>query len=172
MEDNSVQDASPLRLKSNSKEDQSDRPTTFDDFLRTWSQEFENQGEFELGPKDLLRDIVKTRDVPNEPGVYLVYGLTSKGERLLYIGKGGTLNNDGKFKEQKIRGRLMNVQDNQRRQAFFRHLMKSGGFGALRIRYLVTYGGRLRIVPAVAEAQLLQAYFAEHGTLPPLNKWL
>ena len=63
-------------------------------------------------PKDgkTLKEI--TKGIPNAPGVYIIYN--SK-EEIVYIGKAGTINQDGTFQKQGLRRRLNNQHNGMRR---------------------------------------------------------
>ena len=55
------------------------------------------------------------------------------------------------------------------RPAFFRKKLSEGGFTGLRIEWFQTWDERTHRVPALEEAQLVQAYLDDHGCLPPWN---
>jgi hypothetical protein len=108
--------------------------------------------------------------VPDKPGVYLLGALSGKAEHLVYVGRAGTLQTDGTFKDQMLLGRLQAKQEGLARQEFFRRRLREGAYDGLRIQWLVTWEQRVRVAPAFAEAELLQAYLLEHCRLPPWNK--
>lgn len=99
-------------------------------------------------------------------GIYIIRKRDTK--EVLYIGKGGTLDGQGKFKGQDMPGRLQNVRGNDiGADRWFRELVQERG--ALLVEYLVL---EAPIAPAYIEASLLQAYLAEHKSLPPKNSSL
>ncbi|MNL32783.1 hypothetical protein D3C87_1546570 [compost metagenome] len=109
------------------------------------------------------------KEVPSLPGVYIICGRMGNGNEVAYIGKAGSLCRDGSFKKQKLKGRLQAKKDSQRnRKEWYQELLQR--YEALVFHWLVTFDGDVRIVPAKAEADLLQAYFDENGRLPPENK--
>lgn len=99
-------------------------------------------------------------------GVYIVRKLCTK--EVLYIGKGGTIGSQGKFKEQDIPNRLRNVKGNNvSADKWFRNLLQEKG--PLKIEYIFLTASKS---PAFVETALLQAYLNEHHCLPYINKSL
>lgn len=100
---------------------------------------------------------------------YGVYILRSrKNKEVIYIGKGGTITQNGDFKGQDIRGRLTNTRRNKNANDTFLEYYRNDG--PLRIEYLILPDKEL--CPSMFEAFLLQAYLKEHGHLPRENKEL
>ena len=99
-------------------------------------------------------------------GVYVVRQ-RSIGE-VLYIGKGGTIDPEGKFREQDIPDRLTNVKAHDiSANRWFANLCQEKG--PLLIEYVFLSTSKS---PALVEATLLQAYLNEHHRLPYKNKSL
>jgi len=144
---------------------------TFEEFLNRYRQRFPRYGSFELrrGEKIVIR--AKEEGVPNEPGVYLIYGYKDGRSELLCIGKAGTLRQDGTFREQKLFKRIAKgKQQGTPRRRFFPEQMKRLNLEVLVFHWFVTFTSGVRVIPAKAEVDLLQAYFNEHGELPRWNK--
>ncbi len=99
-------------------------------------------------------------------GVYLVRQ-QANGE-VLYIGKSGTIKQNGSFKGQDIPGRLKNVKGNATANQWFTSLVEEKG--PLTVEYVFLTGTPKS--PALMEAVLLQAHLNEHGFLPYRNKVL
>lgn len=103
---------------------------------------------------------------PGRHGVYIVRQRDTR--EVLYVGKAGTIDSRGQFKDQDIPGRLKNVK---RRDVpankWFRGLVQQKG--PLLIEYIFL---SIRKSPAFVEATLLQAYLNEHHRLPYKNKSL
>lgn len=74
-------------------------------------------GSFTFSINESLRD--KIKDIPDGYGVYRIYSNSKNGE-LLYIGKAGTVKNNGTYSKQNLRKRLANKQDGKSREDFFR----------------------------------------------------
>lgn len=142
---------------------------SFSELVAQYRQQFTQNGSFELRSGQQMRLRCVEEQVPELPGVYLIYGRRQSETELLYIGKAGTLRKDGTFKDQKLRGRLNNKQQGMPRQEFFEQQMHAVGLDALAFTWFVTFDSRSRIIPAKAEADLLQVYFAETGQLPEWN---
>lgn len=99
-------------------------------------------------------------------GVYIVR--CRKSNQVIYIGKGGTIRQDGNFRGQDICGRLTNTRGKNNANDTFLEYYKN--YGPLRIEYFILLDKEL--CPAIVEAFLLQAYLKEHGHLPKENKEL
>lgn len=109
-------------------------------------------------------------------GVYVIYGINSEGKKPVYIGRSGTLKNDGSISEQCLHKRLGKKQDNRPRPLVFHEWIHQatedcGPFPyGLNFRWYETYRDRCGIPPFLAEAQLLAAYLKDFGRLPIKNK--
>lgn len=145
---------------------------TFDELLSDYRQRFPWHGFFELRKGEKIGIRAKEEGVPDKPGVYLVYGYKDGRSELLYIGKSGTLHEDGdEFSDQKLLRRITKgKQDGMPRRAFFPEQMKLLGLEALIFYWFVTFTLNVKVIPAKAEADLLQAYFDEYDKLPLWNK--
>lgn len=148
----------------------------FEELVRIASQSFPKNGSFELLPGEPLRERIRKAGVPDKPGVYLICGTERERCRLLQIGKAGTLKGDGLFKNQKLRGRLGAKQEGMSRDKFFQIKMSKLQLDSLRFYWFVTFDKddkddkHVFIIPAKAEADLLQRYFDDNGKLPLWNK--
>ena len=75
------------------------------------------------------------------------------------------------FRPQKLLKRI--TRGKQRgipRRRFFPEQIEKLNLKALSFRWFVTFTEKVKIIPAKAEADLLQAYFEEHNNLPLWNK--
>lgn len=138
--------------------------------LDEFRRRFPVRGDFTLDPGELISKAVTSHNVPNQFGVYVISSNTCSGRTVIYIGKAGTVTADGSWKEQGIRKRLTKKQGDQRRNDFFKRIMEEGQFYGLQFEWFVTFDDESKITPALAEAELLQAYFSEYGRLPKHNK--
>jgi hypothetical protein len=93
-------------------------------------------------------------------GVYITRQKSTN--QILYVGKGGTINDQGTFKRQDIPGRLTNRKGKISSNEWFKTLLSEKG--VLVIEYL--FLNKTPISPAVVEAVLLQAYLNEYRQLP------
>lgn len=143
---------------------------SIDQALHAYRTRFQH-GRFAFGPADSLRTVVDRAVVPEAHGVYLI-SIAQPEERksVQYIGRSGTLRKDGSLSRQTIRKRLTNRQHRMGRERFFRQYMERHSVEVLEFEWFVTFGGAARVLPALAEAALLQAYFGEHGVLPAMNR--
>lgn len=118
---------------------------------------------FKLG--DTLR--TQTRNIPNGYGVYIFYKNKKDGE-ILYIGKGGTILQNGCYKEQNLRERLNNKQDGMRREDFLCKKMKEDReIQQIVIEWYII--NEQKYLPAFIEALLLQEYYTKNSCLPIWN---
>ena len=109
-------------------------------------------------------------DVPNLPGVYYILRLAKGNVDLVYIGKSGTILQNGTFKNQLLKSRLNNKQDGMSREQFFKDKIQQEQIDALDIYWFVTFDEKHQDIPAFVEAQIMQRYFDSYGQLPAWNK--
>jgi len=133
--------------------------------IEDFRNRFATNGQFFLSRNDSIAEKCNAK-VPNAPGVYIIFG----GRRPLYIGKAGTIQQDGRPKKQGLRKRLRMKQGGISRAKFFRNVMADGRLSRLRFLWFVTLDEKNNIIPAFAEMELLQAHLERHGRLPDLNK--
>jgi len=109
-------------------------------------------------------------EVPDQPGVYYIMRLAKGKIDLVYIGKSGTINQSGTFKDQLLRGRINNKHDGVKRQVFFDQKMTEENIDALDIYWFVTMDDSYSDLPGYVEGLLMQRYFDIYGNLPLWNK--
>lgn len=142
----------------------------FKEYIRSLVSDFPIHGAFNISNGSELSNKVREYRVPNKPGVYLIYSESVNPENLLYIGKAGTMKTDGSFKNQGLSGRLCAKQDGKPRPKFFQEVKDQYVIDALCFQWFVTFAEDTKILPAKAEADLLQVYYNTFGHLPLLNK--
>ncbi len=128
---------------------------------------FPVQGKFEFSQGQRIREVVRSAKVPEDYGVYII---SDPQGRVLYIGRSGTMLNNGKFQKQTLRGRLTNRQGGRSRQEFFGDMLRERDVQSLHFEWFVTFNEANRVLPSLAESELFQAYFDDHGRLPPYNE--
>jgi hypothetical protein len=134
--------------------------------IEEYRQKFPRQGVFTFKQGQKIKDLVKAADVPNEYGVYIVF---SPLKQVLYIGLSGTMLNNGSFKAQGLKKRLTNRQKKISRQDFFDKMLEEKQLNSLVFEWFITFDNKSRILPRLAESQLLQTYFNCNGKLPHYN---
>ena len=118
---------------------------------------------FRLG--DSLRK--QTKDIPTGYAVYIFRKNTETGD-ILYIGKSGTILQNGSFETQDLRKRLNNKQDGMPRQKFLSK--KITGDTEIKQIFIEWYIiDERKYLPSLIEAQLLQDYYMQHSCLPIWN---
>lgn len=128
---------------------------------------YKNNGHFFYTKDDLL--IEQSEDVPNLPGVYLVYRLAGGKIDIVYIGKSGTIQQNGKPKDQGLKKRLNNTHQGLKRQDYFNTKIEEENIEALDIYWYVTFDDDYRDLPSFVEGLLIQKYFDLYGQLPIWN---
>lgn len=108
-----------------------------------------------------LKDI--TKGIPDAPGVYII---CYPEDEIVYIGKAGTVNQDGTFKKQGLRRRLTNQHHGIRREDYFKTKIEEDGIEHIVIRWYELESG---VIPGYVEGLLIQVYFNEYGLLPKWN---
>jgi hypothetical protein len=129
---------------------------------------YPNNGRFSLLAEESINDVVKREKVPAARGVYIIFRCDDA-ETPLYIGRAGTVNQDGKWKEQGLAKRLTMKQGGEYRRDYFRNEMRKQSIAELTFLWFVTHDQNNQIIPALAEMELLQAHFDEFDCLPKLN---
>ena len=99
-------------------------------------------------------------------GVYVV--CNQMNNEILYIGKGGTLKNDGTFKDQNLNGRLLASRGKEYSTSYkyFKHKMNQHNLEVVKIYVIYT---NMNNPPAFIEAISLKHYFNINNSLPLLN---
>lgn len=121
---------------------------------------------FKVGEKLATKCI----DIPNEPGVYLIYAVSINKKRLVYIGASGKMNQNGAFKTQKLKRRIQNMQNSStRRQTYFENKIKEMNLVSIEVKWHVTHNGIQKDLPLNIEGTLLQKYYDKFGVLPLWN---
>jgi len=129
---------------------------------------YRQNGHFFFQPGNKLSEVSK--DVPELPGIYLIYRLSGGKVELVYIGASGIMQQNGSFRDQLLKGRINNKQEGMRRQDFFEYKIKIENIDGLDIYWYVTFDKNLRHMPAFVEATVMQRYYEMNGVLPKWNK--
>lgn len=129
---------------------------------------YKNKGHFFFEKGDVLK--TNRKDVPNLPGVYYVIKLAKGKVELVYIGKSGSIQQNGQFKEQLLNQRLNNKQDGMNREQYFLQKIELENIDALDIYWFVTMDEQYQDLPSFVEGLLLQRYFEIYACLPKWNK--
>src|SRR5260221_3429383 len=128
---------------------------------------YKNNGHFFFKRGQTLSQVC---NAPEQAGVYYILMLRKGKIELVYIGASGTINQQGKFRSQLLRGRLNNKQNSMKRQQFFEEIMLQNEIEALDIYWFVTVDKNYQHIPSYVEALLMQKHFEIYGCLPEWNK--
>lgn len=128
---------------------------------------YKNCGEFFFSLGSLLSNVC---NAPPLYGVYIIYAIVPNvNDKLLYIGKGGSIKTNATFKNQKLCGRINATRGNGTAQTYFTTQMNNLSIQTIRFNWYVTFQNQLRDIPGCVEALLIQRYFQIYGALPPWN---
>ncbi|WP_297032741.1 hypothetical protein [Prevotella sp.] len=109
----------------------------------------------------------QTENIPAGYGVYLFRKNTEDGD-ILYIGKSGTMLQNGSYKAQYLRKRLNNKQDGIKREDFLSEKIKENTeIWQIIIEWYII--DERKHLPGLIEAILLQGYYTQHSCLPIWN---
>ena len=111
----------------------------------------------------------QSKDVPDLLGIYTFEKKTNESSEVVYIGKSGTLNQNGSFKNQFLKKRLNNKLIGIKRQQFFDQKLEDELFDTLIIHWFVTFDDNQQDLPSYIEAKLIQEYFEKYKCLPSWN---
>jgi hypothetical protein len=145
--------------------------STFEDLLKDYT--YKNKcGIFFLEKGEKIREVLVENNISNEYGVYLIYSIKDNTEELIYIGKSGTISQNGEFKRQGIKDRLKAVTTNnmQRDKYFQQEVIDKYNFDKLKFVWIITFDDKWKELPAYSESRLLQLYYDNHSVLPTLNR--
>jgi hypothetical protein len=131
-------------------------------------EKYKNNGHFFYQKGDSLGN--QSKDVPELPGVYYILRLAQGNVDLVYIGKSGTVLQNGNFKTQLLKSRINNKQEGIKRQQYFEQMIEKENLDGLDIYWFVTYDKNHHDLPGFVEGQIIQHYFDIYECLPPWNK--
>ena len=132
------------------------------------TRKYKNNGHFFFKKGNQLSEVSK--NVPELPGVYYIVRLAKGRVELVYIGKSGTITQNGQFKDQLLKSRINNKQDGLKRQDFFDKKMIEENIDGLDIYWFVTMDKSNNDLPGYVEGLLIQRFFEVQGRLPLWNK--
>lgn len=118
-------------------------------------EKYQTQGTFLFQSGERLTPNCK--DIPNEPGVYLIFTVKDEKKVLAYIIASGKMNQDGSVKIQKLKKRIQNMQNSTtRRQTHFENEIEKLGFDSIEVNWYVTYINEHKDLPLNIEGTPLQ----------------
>lgn len=131
-------------------------------------EKYKENGHFFFKKGDNLKNV--SQNVPDKPGVYYFLRLRKGKIDLVYIGKSGSILQNGTFKDQSLNKRLNNKQDGVRRQIFFDVKFFEEDIETLNIYWYVTINDENNDLPGYVESLLIQRFYEVNGCLPVWNK--
>jgi hypothetical protein len=137
------------------------------EILNYCDAKYPSNGIFEFHRNSLLS---KACNAPESYGVYLIFSSCNGTNTLVYIGKSGTVQGSGEFKDQNLSGRIKNKQDGVKRQEYFIRKIDEENIDKLIIKWYVTANKEKVDLPGYVEGVLMQMYFDANKSLPKWNK--
>ena len=137
---------------------------------------FDVLADFESNDHFFLTANSELEEVFNAPksglGVYLVYELKNGRISLVYVGAAGKIRHTGskKGKENFSEEFFNGQQFGGRRPNTWRQKLINDKIDALDIYWYETYNIKMRVIPSLVQALVIQAHFEMHGKLPPWNE--
>lgn len=125
---------------------------TINDLIKIYQTSFKN-GIFDLNKNEIINNIVRKKDVPNSYGIYIIYSSKGNFEEIIYIGKSGTMINNGTFKKQGIRERLTKKQEGIVRKIYFQNVILDNELDKLKFLWITTFDNTNKELPSLSEAK-------------------
>ena len=132
------------------------------------TKRYKNNGHFFFRKGESLKQLSK--DIPDLPGVYYIVRLAGGRIELVFIGKSGTIKQNGKFNDPGLKSQLNSKQDGIERQEFFESRILKENIDALDIYWFVTFDKKSQDLPGFVEGLLIQRFFEMYGRLPLWSK--
>lgn len=121
-------------------------------------------GKINFKKTDSLKQVLK--NMPNGYGVYIIYNPDNE---IIYIGKAGTIKNDGSITKQDIKRRLQSPRGKYSKgEQYFKNILEIYNYEFIIFEYKIyEYPDT---IPTEKESELLRQYLNKHHKLPLLNK--
>jgi hypothetical protein len=132
------------------------------------TKKYKNNGHFFFKNGDSLKEVSKK--VPDLPGVYYIVRLSKGRIEIVFIGKSGSLQQNGQFKNKGLLGMFNSKLEGIERQDFFESRILKENIDALDIYWFVTFDSKSKDLPSFVEGLLIQRFFEMYGRLPLWNK--
>lgn len=131
-------------------------------------KKYKNNGHFFFRTGDKLNDASKA--VPELPGVYYIARLSNNKIDLVFIGKSGTVNQNGNIKGPLLKELFNNNPEGKKSQQYFEAKISKERIDALDIYWFVTMDKTNHDLPGYVQGLLMQRFFDLDGRLPMWNK--
>lgn len=132
------------------------------------TKKYKNNGHFFFKKGTILKEVSKS--VPDLPGIYYIVRLSGGRIELVYIGKSGTMKQNGIFNDLGLKIRLNSKHDGIETQDYFESRILKENIDALDIYWFVTIDSKSQDLPGFVEGLLIQRFFELYGRLPLWNK--
>lgn len=125
------------------------------------TRKYESNGHFFFNPGNTLSKV--SAEVPNEPGVFIIYRLARGNIDLVYIGQSG-------LTSPLLYDSINSIRKGVSRQEFFDKKMVAEDIDGLDIYWYVTSDQNHQDAPDSVKGLLIQRYYSLYGELPPWNE--
>jgi len=125
------------------------------------TKKYKNNGHFFFKKGDSLKEV--SRKVPDLPGIHYIVRLSGGRIDLVYIGKSGTMKQNGKFNDQGLKISLNSKHDGIETQDYFESRILKESIDAFDIYWFVTIDSKSQDLPSFAEGLLIQRFFELYG---------
>ena len=134
-------------------------------------KKFKNTSSFTLCENDNLEMVCNAPQIGS--GIFLVYQVKEENSQLIMVGSTGTIQNDGTLKSKNggLFDKIVNGHQFAKtaRKYTWISQMKLENINKLEVFWFETFNEKNKTLPTFAEAQILQLFLDENGTLPKWN---
>jgi len=133
-------------------------------------KKFKVKGQFAYTTDDSLEEVCNASE---GSGIFLVYAVDGEEKELIMVGSTGTIQNDGtlKIKNGGLLDKIVNGHQFAKtgRKYSWPAQMKKEDISTLEVYWYETFNEKNKVIPTFMEAQILQLFLEENGTLPKWN---
>ncbi len=133
-------------------------------------KKFKVNNIFTFTENDALEEVCNASE---NAGIFLVEAISGENRELIMVCSTGTVQNDGSLKTKSggLYDKIVNGHQFAKtgRKYTWPNQMKIENIERLEITWYETFTDKIKVIPTYIEAQILQEYFTEKGTLPRWN---
>ncbi len=134
-------------------------------------KKIKTSGDFQFNTTDQLETVCNAPE--NASGIFMVYDVKDEVKTLIMVGSSGTIQNDGslKIKNGGLFDKIVNGHQFAKtgRKYTWPTQMQKENIDQLEVVWYETFNAKNKIIPTFLEAQMLQNFLDENGTLPKWN---
>ena len=134
-------------------------------------KKIKTSGDFQFNTTDQLETVCNAPE--NASGIFMVYDVKDEVKTLIMVGSSGTIQNDGslKIKNGGLFDKIVNGHQFAKtgRKYTWPTQMQKENIDQLEVVWYETFNAKNKIIPTFLEAQMLQNFLDDNGTLPKWN---